>query len=205
MILEKTFNKSIKVSKAVVFWNYFDHLHLDVVHRGYEAVDVLYEKDGCHLTSFKVKAPFIPFFYFRFPMFSFMQDEDTFISYSFQFGVITKVAITVKEMKKDYCEIIMNYKFDLPGFKIILYPIFNFLIGKWNEQAWVEDLPVKLRRQMVLRMGFKDFYGLPDKVEDRFYNDEIEVNLPIKRPRNSVRDRHPFADKGKDVALNRPM
>ena len=197
MILEKTFERNIEVSKAVVLWNYFDHEHLDVVHRGYEAVDVLYEKGGCFLVNFKVKAPFIPFFYFRFPVFGIMQDEDTFIVYGFQFGVITKVTITVKEVKKDYCEITMNYKFDLTGFKIILYPILNFLIGKWNEQVWVEDLPVKLRRQMVLRMGFKDFYGLPDKVEDRFYNDAIEVNLPIKRPRHSTVDRHPFADKEK--------
>jgi hypothetical protein len=195
MILDKTFKRNVNVSKAVVLWNYFDHLHLDVVHRGYEAANILYEKDNYYLMHFKVKAPVIPFFCFRFPAFGFMQDEDTYIIYSFQFGIISKVGITVKELKKDYCEIVMNYKFDLTGFKVILYPILNLLIGKWNEEVWLEDLPVKLRRQMVLRMGFKDFYGLPDKVEDRFYSDAIEINLPIKRPRHSTRDRHPFADK----------
>ena len=39
----------------------------------------------------------------------------------------------------------------------------------------------------VLRYNFKDFFGLPDKLEDRNFEGEIELSLPIPRPKNSVR------------------
>ncbi len=192
MILEKTIERSVKVSKAVVWWNYFDHEHLDVVHGGYKEVDVLYEKGNSFVSIYKVKAPFIPFFYFRFPVFGILHDENTYMNYSFQFGIDTKLTITVEEIEKDFSKIKMNYKFDLKGFKIIFYPILKFLITRWNEKVWLEDIPVKTRRQMVLRMGFKDFHGLPDNVEDRFYDGPIKCDLPVKRHRYSTRDRHPL-------------
>ena len=56
-----------------------------------------------------------------------------------------------------------------------------------------EDLPLKIRRQKVLRNNFKDFYGLPKKMQDREYHEVIEdIKLPVKRPRKSSRDNHPM-------------
>ena len=42
-----------------------------------------------------------------------------------------------------------------------------WLIRRWNEKVWQEDLPLKLRRQKVMRNGFVDFSGLPEKIIDR--------------------------------------
>ena len=192
MILEKTLERNIEVSKAVVLWNYFDHEHLDVVHGGYNEAHVLFEKGNYFVNIYKVKFPFIPFFYFKFPVFGFMEDEDTYVNYSFQFGIDSKLTVSVNEIKKDYCKIKMNYKFNLVGLRIIFNPLLKLMVSRWNEKVWMEDMPVKTRRQMVLRMGFKDFYGLPDKIEDRFFEDTLKVELPIKRPRHSTRDRHPL-------------
>ena len=86
----------------------------------------------------------------------------------------------------------MNYKFYLSGWRAILRPLLKRLIPIWNEKVWQEDLPVKLRRQKVIDMGFKDFWGLPNKVEDRKPNKTFKLNLPIPRPKNSSRDRHPL-------------
>ena len=87
----------------------------------------------------------------------------------------------------------MNYKFYLNGWKIILKPILKMLIPVWNKKVWVEDLPVKLRRQKVLQMGFKDFHGLPDDIEQRKGHEIKKVKLPIPRPRKSSRDLHPLS------------
>ena len=55
------------------------------------------------------------------------------------------------------------------------------MVPKWNHQTWEEDLPLKMRRQKVKRLGFKDFKGLPEKTKDRKFQGEIEFKLPITR------------------------
>ena len=89
----------------------------------------------------------------------------------------------------------MNYKFYLEGWKRILEPFLKIMIPKWNEQVWKEDLPVKLRRQKVIDLNFKDFVGLPDKINKRSYNGNYKLSLPIPRPKNSSRDKHPLKRK----------
>ena len=69
------------------------------------------------------------------------------------------------------------------------------MIPKWNEKVWLEDLPIKIRRQKVLNMNFKDFEGLPEKINEREKNknENLSFKLPLPRPKNSSRDRHPLA------------
>ena len=86
----------------------------------------------------------------------------------------------------------MNYKFHLEGWKVIFKPILKILIKKWNEKVWLEDLPVKLRRQKVLEMNFKDFTGLPVETKERVNGVIKDLKLPIPRPINSNRDQHIF-------------
>ena len=76
------------------------------------------------------------------------------------------------------------------------------MIPKWNEKVWLEDLPVKLRRQKVLEMNFKDFKGLPKKISQRLRSedDNISFKLPIPRPLNSSRDLHPLSIKFREKA-----
>ena len=121
------------------------------------------------------------------------EDENTLYTYAVQMGIVSKTTIKIEEIKKDYCHFTMNYKFELNGWRAILRPLLKKLIPIWNERVWDEDLPLKIRRQKVLRNNFKDFYGLPKKIQDRDYNEVIEdIKLPVKRPRKSSRDNHPM-------------
>ena len=119
-------------------------------------------------------------------------DENTLFTYAIQFGLESKTTIKIEEIDKNNCKINSNYKFHLEGWKIIFKPLLKVLIRKWNEKVWLEDLPVKLRRQKVLEMNFKDFVGLPIKVSDRYNGTIKDLKLPIARPKNSRRDQHIF-------------
>ena len=190
MILHKIFKYKINVCKEVIWWNYFDHEHLDVVHKGYKKADIIYEDKKSYLAHFTVKAPLIPFLSFDFPVFGYMENDNKYVVHSFQFGIKSKATFTTIEKENNETEITMDYKFDLGGFKIIFYPILSYLIKKWNHAVWLEDLPIKYRREKVKRLGFKDFHGLPDKIEERKYEGKIHFELPIKRPRKSPRDKY---------------
>ena len=94
-----------------------------------------------------------------------------------------------------------GYRLNLPKIKFEdyfseigqpFYDILKKLIPVWNETVWNEDLPIKLRRQKVIDMNFKDFIGLPKDLKDRKYDGPIKFTLPIRRPKKSSRDLHPL-------------
>lgn len=76
----------------------------------------------------------------------------------------------------------------------------KIMIPKWNEKVWLEDFPIKIRRQKVLDMNFKEFKGLLKKINEREKNkdENITFKLPLPRPINSSRDRHPLEFKFKE-------
>ena len=191
-ILELEFEKIVNCSKEVVKWNYWDHEHLDVVHGGYKKVDILYEANNYMFAVAKLKIPKLPFLSSTTPIFSVQHDEDTIYAFALQFGIISKTTIKISYIEEKKSKIIMNYKFHLNGWRKILKPILKKLIPIWNEKVWLEDLPIKLRRQKVLDMNFKDFYGLPKNIEDRKPIKNYKLKLPIPRPKNSSRDQHPL-------------
>ena len=196
-VLEMEFHRELDVSRSVAFWNYWDHEHLDVVHDGYRKSDILYEKSNVMLRidDVNIPIPFIPFITLRTLIFMVQEDEKTLYTYAVQMGIVSKTTIKIEEIKKDYCHFTMNYKFELNGWRVILRPLLKKLIPIWNERVWEEDLPLKIRRQKVLRNNFKDFYGLPKKMQDREYHEVIEdIKLPVKRPRKSSRDNHPMKE-----------
>ena len=196
-VLEMEFHRELDVSRSVAFWNYWDHEHLDVVHDGYRKSDILYEKNNVMLRidDVNIPIPFLPFITLRTLIFMVQEDENTLYTYAVQMGIVSKTTIKIEETKKDYCHFTMNYKFELNGWRAILRPLLKKLIPIWNERVWDEDLPLKIRRQKVLRNNFKDFYGLPKKMQDREYHELIEdIKLPIKRPRKSSRDNHPMKE-----------
>ena len=100
---------------------------------------------------------------------------------------------------KNKCLVEVNYKFKFTGLRILLYPLIKFLIPRWNKRTWNEDLPLKLRRQKIKRMNFKDFKGLPKKLKDRKFSGLIDFRLPIKRLRknDSLLTKHPFYNFGR--------
>ena len=192
-VLEVEISKKVNCSKEIAKWNYWDHEHLDVVHGGYSSVDTLYDADNFCFNYTRIKIPVIPFLSTMTPLFLVQHDEFTQFTYAIQFGVVSRTTIKIKELTKSSCEITMNYRFHLNGWKKILYPILKYLIPKWNKKVWLEDLPVKLRRQKVLEMGHRDFIGLPDDISLRENHEIRKTRLPLARPRNSSRDQHPLS------------
>lgn len=199
-ILEVEAVKEIKCSKKVAFWNYWDHEHLDIVHDGYQKSDVLYDKKNFLFRIDQIKIPLVPFLKFMTPIFMVQDNDDDLLVYAIQMGVLSKTTITITSKSEKSCQIKMNYKFYLNGWRKILRPFLKKLIPKWNERVWQEDINLKLRRQKVKDMGFKDFIGLNDDREKRVAQDnQIEnIILPIPRPTNSTRDLHPFSIKNKN-------
>tara|TARA_B100000989_G_scaffold188187_1_gene141685 strand:- start:28135 stop:28749 length:615 start_codon:yes stop_codon:yes gene_type:complete len=191
-VLEVEISKKVACSKEIAKWNYWDHEHLDVIHGGYESVDNLYDADNFCFTYTRVKIPVIPFLSSMTPLFLVQHDEFTQFTYAIQFGVVSRTTIKIEEITTNSCKITMNYKFHLNGWKKVLSPILKYLIPIWNKKVWIEDLPVKLRRQKVLEMGHKDFIGLPNSENDRKGHVIKKTKLPIPRPRNSSRDQHPL-------------
>ena len=193
-ILEIEIKKEINCSKEVAKWNYWDHEHLDVVHSGYTESDIMYDKKNFLFRVDKIKIPYTPF-KFQTPIFMVQHNDNVLYTYAVQFGIISKTQITINSLSNTRCEIIMNYKFFLDGWKKIFKPILKILIPKWNEKVWIEDYDIKLRRQKVIDMNFKDFKGLPDDINKRIRDSKYELKLPIPRFKDSARDRHPLSEK----------
>ena len=192
-VLEVSINKEINCSAEVAWWNYWDQEHLDVVHSGYKKSDVLYESKNFVFGVADIKIPFIPFLTnANTPIFGVQHDDKTYYTFAIQFGVLSKTTITINPIERSKCKINMNYKFYLNGWRIILKPLLKKLIPIWNEKVWLEDFPVKMRRQKVIDMNFKDFHGLPQNIHERKYEGPINFKLPIPRPKNSRCDLHPL-------------
>jgi hypothetical protein len=191
-ILEFNFTKKIDCSKEVAFWNYWDHEHLDVVHSGYNKSDVLYDKKEYMFRIDEIKLPIFFFINTLTPIFTVQHDEDTMITYAVQFGVLSKTTIKILTLDKRKCEINMNYKFYVNGWRKLLRPILKIMVPKWNEKVWKEDYPIKIRRQKVIDLNFKDFIGLPENILERKFDGDIKLSLPLPRPIKSSRDKHPL-------------
>ena len=173
-ILDLTFKRKVNCSASVCKWNHWDHDHINYTHKGiYERSDIFYEDDRSVLFYHSIKIPFIPFIKISTIDITILKDKNTVCTYGFQFGIPSLTTAKYLEISKDKCVVEVNYKFKFNGINILFYPLIKFLIPRWNEQTWKEDLPLKLRRQKVKRIGFKDFNGLPKKKADRNYQGNI--------------------------------
>ena len=185
-IIEKKIFREIDAARAVVLWNYWDNEHLYVVHENYTDAKVIYEDEKVTLYMMTFKLPVFSFLKSKSLNVQIQKDKNTIKVYNIGlFGLLSATTITVEELSKNKSKITMHYKFVLTGWKHILAPFLPYMIEKWNQQVWDEDLPIKIRRQQVVRMGFKDFVGLPKDVKDRFFDDDLELILPIVRHVNS--------------------
>tara|TARA_B110000438_G_scaffold278372_1_gene301866 strand:+ start:221 stop:811 length:591 start_codon:yes stop_codon:yes gene_type:complete len=191
-LLEVEVEKTINCSKSIAFWNYWDHEHLDIVHAGYSKSDIMYDSNNFLFRIDRIRIPIFSFMSIKTPVFMVQHDENTLFTYAIQYGFESKTTITIEEIDKNNCKINMNYKFHVEGWRIIFKPILKSLIKKWNERVWIEDLPIKLRRQKMLEMNFMDFHGLPINSSERYNGIIKDLKLPIVRPKNSSRDQHIF-------------
>ena len=191
-VLEFNFYKKVDCSKEVAFWNYWDHEHLDVVHDGYNKSNIMYDKNNFMFRIDEIKIPVLGFLKPMTPIFTVQHDENTMITFAIQFGVLSKTTININSINDRKCHINMNYKFFLNSWRKILRPLLKILVPRWNEKVWLEDLPIKLRRQKIVDMNFKDFLGLPENIKDRKFSGSNNLRLPIPRLKNSSRDLHPL-------------
>ena len=191
-VLEFNFYKKVDCSKEVAFWNYWDHEHLDVVHDGYTKSNIMYDKNNFMFRIDEIKIPMLGFLKPMTPIFTVQHDDNTMITFAIQFGVLSKTTININSINSRKCQINMNYRFYLNSWRKILRPMLKILVPRWNEKVWLEDLPIKLRRQKIVDMNFKDFSGLPENIEDREFSGNHNLRLPIPRFKNSTRDLHPL-------------
>ena len=199
-ILSSTFKRKVNCSASVCLWNHWDGDHINYTHKGiYSESEIFYEDDRVILFFHSLKVPLIPFLKINTIDMTVLKDKNTVCTYGFQFGIPSLSTAKYKDIAKDKCLVEVNYKFKFSGLKILLYPLIKYLIPKWNERTWNEDLPLKLRRQKVKRMNFKDYRGLPNKIKDRKFNGQIDFKLPISRLRKSDNKltKHPFYNFGK--------
>jgi len=185
-ILSSTFKRKVNCSASVCLWNHWDGDHINYTHKGiYTESEIFYEDDRVILFFHSLKVPLIPFFKISTIDMTVLKDKNTVCTYGFQFGIPSLSTARYKDIAKDKCMVEVNYKFKFTGLKILLYPLIKYLIPKWNERTWNEDLPLKLRRQKVKRMNFKDYKGLPNKIKNRKFTGPIDFKLPISRLRKS--------------------
>jgi len=195
-ILEITIKKNINCTRDVAFWNYWDHEHLDVIHHGFAEPHILYKDKNFMYRVDAIKIPYLPFIKISTPMFMVQHNDNTLYTYATQLGIDSRNKITINDIGVQKCEIIMNYKFLLKRWHLPFKNLLKRIFLKWNERVWNEDYPVKIRRQKVLNMNFKDFVGLPNNILDRKSQVKIyKLSLPIRRLKNSTRDRHPLSIK----------
>lgn len=197
IVFEDKSRREVDAAAAAVWWNYWDHEHLMVVHKNYTDAKILYENEimGALLLTYKL------------PIFSWIKSNslNIIIKHNKQvikainvgiFGVPVVTTVKVTEDRRDHCILDINHKFFLMGWKQVLKPLLTIMVPRWNERVWQEDLPLKVRRTKVMRLGFKDFYGLPAKREDRQRTGELEfVRIPLSKLREvSVNAWRKFSD-----------
>ena len=199
-ILDITFKRKVNCTASICKWNHWDHDHINYTHKnGYNNSQILYEDDRVVLFFHRIEIPLIPFLRVNTIDLTALKDKNTVVTYGFQFGIPSLSTVTYKDISKDRCSVVVNYKFIFTGLKILLYPLIKFLVPKWNKKTWNEDLPLKLRRQKVKRMNFKDFKGLPNKIINRKFTGPISFKLPIKRLHRTDNKltKHPFYNFGR--------
>jgi len=193
-IFERTFTKEIDCAASVALWNYWDHEHLNVVHKNFTDVNVLYESSEMVILLLSYKLPIFSFLKSTTMSTYFMKGKYHFSDYQkLSFGIPFVSTINITELGPDRCSITMNYKYYLNWWKYLVFsPILKLMSKKWNEDFWQEDVSLKERRQKVLRWGFKDFVGLPHNLKDRQYDGELTQSLPVPRPKGNPLDRLRF-------------
>ena len=199
-ILNITFKRKVNCSASICLWNHWDHDHINYTHKGtYSNSEIFYEDDRVMLLFHSLKIPLIPFLKVNTIDMTVLKNRNTVCTYGFQFGIPSLSTAKYKDISKDKCLVEVNYKFKFTGLKILLYPLIKFLIPRWNERTWNEDLPLKLRRQKVKRLNFKDFKGLPKKMRDRKFTGPIDFKLPISRlqKNDNKLTKHPFYNFGR--------
>lgn len=198
-VLEVICRWELECSAQVGLWNYWDAEHIKSIHPGYGDVSILYETKDIVVMLPTVSLPILSFITSTSIHVMLRHDQNTLLLYNMGlFGTPIHAILSVTEPRKDHAVFKMTYRYHLKGWRIIMAPLLKIMTPIWNRKIWFEDLPIKERRQKVMRMNFKNFKGLPDKIEDRFYDGDLPFDIPLPRLKGSGVDQHPFSFKNPD-------
>jgi hypothetical protein len=182
-IVRREVVRELDVSAAVGWWNHWDHEHSMVVH-GESWLDghMLYEDEKTAMAFVTIRVPVFSFLRSTAMNVNLKYDADTMYTLHLGlFGIPSITKIAIREDRSDHIVHRTTYTFFLRGWRRLLAPVLPAMIRRWNERVWREDLPLKLRRQKMLRHGFRDFVGLPDRIADRRYDGPLGCTLPVPR------------------------
>jgi hypothetical protein len=182
----------VDVVPEVVKWNSWDGEHLRTVHSAYEQPQMLMSRlgEGLFVDRFKIPALGIRL---KSMVYTTQWDDRTQISFTITPFFIAKNAIELIQLDKKRTKVKVTYQFSGGFFQGLLFPIFKIMIQKWNKQVWLEDLPLKLRRQKALDYGFLDFHGLPFEISNRLDRSiDYKCEIPVAKTKGIIEDTHPF-------------
>ena len=143
---------------------------------------MLYEDSNVAFIQTRIKIPFLPIYLNSLHTMTSLKGGDVMVIDTLPFGVIAKLEMQYIELEPKKTRLINLYSLDLP---IIFYPIRSLIpkfIQKWNDINWLEDVPIKTRRQQAIDMGFTDFFGKNKKNKKH----RAQLKLPLPRTKDSI-------------------
>jgi hypothetical protein len=191
-ILTVVCENTVDAVPEVVKWNSWDGEHLRTVHSAYATPQALMSAPGSGLFIDRFKIPVIGI-RLRSMVYTAQWNDSTQISFALTPFFLAKNAIEVIPLGEKKTKVKVTYQFSGNFLQSLLFPIYKKLIQKWNKQVWLEDLPLKLRRQKALYYGFFDFQGLPESITDRQdRSTSYKCEIPVTKTRGIIEDTHPF-------------
>jgi len=176
----------------VVKWNSWDGEHLRTVHSAYSKPTALLSSNGRGLFVDKFKIPFIGIS-LKSMVYTTQWNETMQVSFTLTPFFLAKNSIEVIPLSEKKTKVKVTYEFSGNYIQSLFFPIYKVLIKRWNQQVWLEDLPLKLRRQKALEYGFRDFQGLPTEIcERKDLSLSYVTEIPVPKTKGIVEDSHPF-------------
>jgi hypothetical protein len=178
-ILYARCEREMDCSKEVVIWNYFDHEHVVGTHyKHYSRFRIVAEKNEWSLVERFYRLPIIGI---TTSSYGFMYLENPNLIRSFQFGkggLLLDQSMILKDLGPERCLVASEYRLIAPFFLKPFEPLWRKIAQRWFDLTWEEDAPMRLRRQQVWKLGFRNFVGI-DYINKKTAKPE---DLPAERP-----------------------
>lgn len=176
--------REIDVSRAVCLWNTWDHEHLAYVHKQFGRSKILYEDSNVAIIISQFVIPFINIKLNTLHTLTCKKNGDVLVVDTMPFSIVVKLNMIFKEITQKKTQLINEYELYLPWYFYPFKKIITKLIKKWNNINWLEDMPLKKRRQLAIDMGFRDFHGIQNQSNASLV--ENNLKLPLPRSKNSI-------------------
>lgn len=159
-VLLSTVKKEMDCPREVMIWNYFDHEHVVGTHyKHYSTVRVIDEMDTWALSERTRRLPVIRR---NVTSMDFVYLKDPHHIRAYHFGRLARMQhdILFEDLGPEKCLVTNEYRLYVPCFLKWLEPLWRRITTRWFHVQWNEDVPMRLRRWKVWKLGFVDFVGL---------------------------------------------